>query len=213
MGATARSDKTDKAIREALLEEIHEKPIDEVSVSAICKRAGVNRSTFYRRYESPAALLEIMRQEYLDKLHDLNASNKGAGEIDIHVRGLSLIKEQMGVIHSLQGPNSDEGFLRKVINDGFGASANTLRASNPELTPREADLMYFFIAGGTMQIIIKWVEDGMKDSIPDMAEFMTKMIYRCAHGSDVPEKTTAAEDAGVKKARSAKPANERPLKM
>ena len=42
-----------RMLKEALLDLLKDKPIDAVTVSELCQMAQINRTTFYRHYETP----------------------------------------------------------------------------------------------------------------------------------------------------------------
>ena len=50
--------RTHKLLWEALMTELSERTIEESTVSDICERAMVHRTTFYKHYEDKYALLE-----------------------------------------------------------------------------------------------------------------------------------------------------------
>ena len=50
----------------ALMELLRKKPLEYITVSEICKKAGVNRSTFYLHYENIGDLLEETSRLLLD---------------------------------------------------------------------------------------------------------------------------------------------------
>lgn len=57
--------RTRKLLWEALMAELSVRPFEEISVTDICERAMVHRTTFYKHYEDKYALLEQgMRQMY-----------------------------------------------------------------------------------------------------------------------------------------------------
>ena len=61
--------RTHKLLWEALMEELSERTIEEITVSDMCDRAMVHRTTFYKHYEDKYALLEQgIRQMYNDLL-------------------------------------------------------------------------------------------------------------------------------------------------
>ncbi|MFI8082159.1 TetR/AcrR family transcriptional regulator [Kitasatospora sp. NPDC086009] len=69
----ARADRTRARLREALLAECAERPLAEVGVAAVVRRAGVGRATFYLHYEDLRALAvdacaEVVR-DAVDALH------------------------------------------------------------------------------------------------------------------------------------------------
>lgn len=68
-----RAERTRARLREALLEECAERPLAEVSVAALVRRAGLGRATFYLHYPDLDALAvgacaEVVR-DAVDALH------------------------------------------------------------------------------------------------------------------------------------------------
>jgi AcrR family transcriptional regulator len=59
---------TRAALTKTVLELASERPISEIPVSEIARRAGVNRATFYNHYTSPGALLAAVITLELDKV-------------------------------------------------------------------------------------------------------------------------------------------------
>ncbi len=53
MACDVRNERTEKAIVEAMLQLLETIPFSQVSVSALARRAGVSRSTFYAHFGSP----------------------------------------------------------------------------------------------------------------------------------------------------------------
>lgn len=52
-----------KLLHQALLFLLRKKTLDKISVSELCRKAGVNRTTFYNYYTAPADILcELVRQ-------------------------------------------------------------------------------------------------------------------------------------------------------
>ncbi|PBC76497.1 TetR family transcriptional regulator [Streptomyces sp. TLI_235] len=69
-----RAERTRAALRGALLAECGERPLSELSVSAVVRRAGLGRATFYLHYEDLRALAvdacgEVVERA-VDALHD-----------------------------------------------------------------------------------------------------------------------------------------------
>lgn len=60
--------RTKRGIKDAFLELLEKKPIDDITISEIAKVAGVNRKTFYRHYPTK---YQIMEDIIDDSLNDL----------------------------------------------------------------------------------------------------------------------------------------------
>lgn len=59
---------TIQVIKDTYVELLHEKSWEKISVTEICKRAEINRTTFYLHYESSTHVLEDILNELFEKL-------------------------------------------------------------------------------------------------------------------------------------------------
>ena len=58
-----RTEKTEKAIRNAFMELRAQKPLEKITVKELCALACINKSTFYAHYSDIYALSETLEQE------------------------------------------------------------------------------------------------------------------------------------------------------
>lgn len=65
MQESQRTVLTKRLFREALLRLLKRKSIHSISVSELCREAGLNRATFYRHYDMPSGVLEEILAEEL----------------------------------------------------------------------------------------------------------------------------------------------------
>lgn len=61
-------------LRNALRESLHDHPLDDISISRLCRLADVRRTTFYTHYQSVADLLTEMLTTDIDRLLDVPAT-------------------------------------------------------------------------------------------------------------------------------------------
>lgn len=66
-GVDPRIARTRRSLREALFALARERPLDEISVSDIAERAGVNRSTYYQHYSDKNTLLADALDAVIDE--------------------------------------------------------------------------------------------------------------------------------------------------
>ena len=62
---------TKRLLREGLLRCLEKDPIDKITVHRLCEEAGVNRSTFYKHYQSPIQILHEITRDYADQLQSI----------------------------------------------------------------------------------------------------------------------------------------------
>ena len=67
------------AIENIFIELLQTKSLNEISVSDICKKAGLNRSTFYANYMDIYQLADTIRETLEDNLNDLYRSEISGG--------------------------------------------------------------------------------------------------------------------------------------
>ena len=65
MAESRRTRMTKTMIRDALIDLLEEQPLEKISVTDICERADVNRSTFYAHYEDVSALMRDAEDDAL----------------------------------------------------------------------------------------------------------------------------------------------------
>lgn len=63
-----RQTTTKKQIRKALIQLLLEEKFETISVSKLCKRAGINRGTFYLHYLDKFDLIETLKEEIILQL-------------------------------------------------------------------------------------------------------------------------------------------------
>ncbi len=79
-----------KMIREGLFRCLKTKKIDKITITELCREAGVNRTTFYSHYEFPRDVLDEISAEIVDEIIDIYKHTDSVRESTI----LSLVRLQ-----------------------------------------------------------------------------------------------------------------------
>ena len=64
-----RKTSTKEDIKEALIQLLSEERFDNISISKLCKRAGINRGTFYLHYEDKYQMVESLKSDIISQLY------------------------------------------------------------------------------------------------------------------------------------------------
>ena len=162
--------KTKERLKRALLDLLAERGLDEISISEVCDKAGVNRNTFYSHYLSVKELLEEIEAQFLEDL--MGAINISADSIRSVSGLLSLISDMCTLIFSEHG---DRTFLRSILLFALpNAVANW--ADMLLLDEKDARTLFFFISGGAVSVIEEWVRDGFAESDAQIVRKLDSMI-------------------------------------
>ncbi|WP_330255100.1 TetR/AcrR family transcriptional regulator [Nocardia sp. NBC_00565] len=93
-GADPRSIRSRAALSRAILEVAAEQPIDQVTITALCERAGVTRRTFYNYAGSPVELLKQALTAELDEIGDQMRAESAQSDVDLSV----AVRHSLGAI-------------------------------------------------------------------------------------------------------------------
>lgn len=135
-------------------------PLNEVSVTMLCKAAGYNRSTFYRNYRIVEDVLKEKIRQLMDEYHD-------------SFRKMSLGRRQSIVfLFSFYRKNGEvfalmhKAHLDSMLMESFPA----------DIRPSENSYDSIFITGGYLSVILHWIDTGMRESNEEMADCLMRMF-------------------------------------
>lgn len=157
-----------EALRAAVYRLAEAQPIAEVSVTDLCREAGVTRDTFYRHAASPLELLaDVLREELegIARAHpDLGGGSGPEAGMRAGVRALLVhVAEHHGVYRHAARPHL-LGPLRNVLEVVVGGSLEAHARAHPEILPPEAEsaddvrLLAAYAAAGTVGALEVWLE-------------------------------------------------------
>ena len=186
-----------KEISTALLKLMQEYPYDEISVKQIIMETSLARKTFYLNFRSKDDVLESILneliREYTEALSKANEEKNPAGtkyldeaiSVDTITNPLSVIfsfcdknKDLLSLLHK----NKMLYLLLLRLNEFLPIYSKTEdMSSNPfvklmgELEP---DYLIAFNVGAIWNVLFKWIDRGMVDSLDSIQETLKKYLKR-----------------------------------
>ena len=155
---------------EALLLLLEQKNFEQITVKELCRKAGVNRTTFYLHYENMNDLLEetvdMINRRFRESLSAIPPADPSREILtsEKYLRPyLRFIKENMRayrVIHL-----KDNLFRSQKTFDGFYQSVFSPALTHFGVSEKEKKYVFAFYTQGTVAIIGKWLEDDCRDDI------------------------------------------------
>lgn len=174
----------------ALISLLKKKPFEYITVSEICKTAGVNRSTFYLHYETVGDLLDETTKYLLsDFLSYFSAETKSIAvtllecELDELVfvcdkyltPYLTYIKDHREVFGTVLSHNKTFGFgdvYKRMYDNIFNPILD--RFCYPQ-SNRQYVMMYYL--NGINAIILEWIKNGCDKSMREISEIISVCIF------------------------------------
>lgn len=182
-------------IDKAFLELLDKKNFAYITVKEICKKAGVNRSTFYLHYDTVADLLvesvEYLFQQFLDymktdndsivaKLRDCPVEELYLVTPEYLTPYLSYIKEHKHLFRiaiensvTLRLENTYEQMFRYVF---------TPILEKYSVPKQDRNYIMSFYITGLMSIITEWLKGNCTDSIDHVIDVMVQCVMKRRKG-------------------------------
>ena len=174
----------------ALISLLKKKPLEYITVSEICERAGVNRSTFYLHYETIGDLLHETTRYLLNDFLSYFPSDtqkiaydlKNCELDDLVFIGdkyltpyLTYIKDQKEVFSTALLHNKTFG-LEDVYKRMFDNIFNPI-LDRFHYPPNDRQYVMMYYLNGINAIIGEWLKNGCNKSIKDISEIIAVCIF------------------------------------
>ncbi len=172
---------------EALLLLLEHKDYDSITVKEVCRKAGVNRSTFYLHYESMNDLLEETAGMISDRFK-ASLSSVPTGDLskvvltsEQYLRPyLGFIKENRRAYKAIH--QKDHLFHSRKTFEGFYRSIFSPALTHFGVSEEEKKYVFAFYTQGTAAIIGKWLEGDCRDDVDRIVGLI--MRHTMANGRD-----------------------------
>lgn len=170
---------TRQNIRQATLRLAAAKPIGKVTISEICREAGIHRSTFYKHYGTQFEVME-------DILHQLVA-NTADYMMACLQEGCSMRSALCQVLGYIQSNQDQIRLLLDQSDYAFFQAAKTqlpdfqaaMEAALPAaLSPAEKEACACFVQYGTLHLLLEWVKAGCPVPPRQEAELIFSILGR-----------------------------------
>lgn len=163
---------TKTLLKNSLIDLMHTKPINKITVKELCENADINRSTFYLYYNDQFLLLKEIEEELL-----LN-TQEHLKNIDSNLSNLHYIKELLYYMKL----NSDIFYTLLCRQDNLSFQSTFIESSiqilkinlKLQCEVKIAEYIFGYLTMGCLSLITRWFESGFDMSPEDLAE----MIFR-----------------------------------
>lgn len=173
-----RTQMTKRMLKDSLLELLEHQSIQKISVRALCEQADINRSTFYKYYESQYDLLKEMENELLSQVEAVIAEDESADVLrDNHLEViLQFVKDNLKLSKLLINSDADVDFQKELL--GLPSILERLQIMKREYGETEYSYAQTLILYGGYHIVMQWLEKDCQESPQEMAQIIEHLIKR-----------------------------------
>lgn len=174
--------RTKKAVRDALLRIMSDKPVSQINTTELCSEADINRSTFYAHYATPQDVLESIEEEFLSELEVLLDDTLDNGRLLTELlSNIDAAREQWYSIW-----HGDPHLIERAMDL---AAQKALERWHAEGYKSEQEVMLFlhYATRGAAGIIGEWLNRGCRSSPEELAELIKRFVLLGQRGLNIEE--------------------------
>lgn len=175
--------KTKKALYEAFLSLLSQKPYEEITVNELCDAAGVRRATFYKHYTDKLGFLTAYTRSLRDKFDTtVHLPENSAPDKDYYVsyakRMVSFVSENISAIENIIESDLFPFVLSVILEQNYKDTCIYLEKSVKEGMKLRASVNFIasICAGGAASVIYTWLKNGRVQSEESVAEELGILI-------------------------------------
>ena len=179
MGMDRRVQKTKQAIYQAYFELLNEDKGKRITVSAITRRANIDRKTFYLHYASTEDIIKEFSKSKVDELIDKVVAQGFPTEMyaeKVFEVFNDMIRENIDYLRSISGSREYEYFFEQIKSL---CVARLLEANEKSGTASGADVAIYaeYFISGIISAYVRWIKEEIPCSIEELARSVSVITF------------------------------------
>ena len=157
-----------ESLQEALLALMEKQCYDAITITALCKKAGVSRMAFYGNYATKDDILKSVITDLQKELvRRIGSPFRKPVTEQWYVGLFRLVKEKSNVLKLIFGAGFQVKYLELV---------NGILQRHKNMATEEIYLRLFW-CGGIVNAVIHWLAHGLKETPEEMAAICNKYLF------------------------------------
>ena len=174
-----RSLKTRKAIKDAFIQLLGKKALQEITVTELAELSDVNRATFYNHYENVRDVLNDIEEDMLNDLKAIMNDQSILSYSDFYSSMMDYVAENIKICNLLfvADGTDNANLIFKTVSEYFIESCkNTWKKEYgvKEITPCLEYFAYYRVSG-IMAIVANWIKTGMSMDLKDVKSLISEL--------------------------------------
>lgn len=169
---------TKKLLKETLMEMLIIEDIRKISISSICEKADVNRSTFYKYYSSQYDLLKDAETDIIEFIKHGVADIDTYSGLDYITNIITVIKNNKPLSNLLTNDNFGNDFKRRIFD--VPIIIEKLRSNINGYSDEEFVYIQEFILSGMYSILKRWIDNDFPETPEEIALLIQKILLSFA---------------------------------
>lgn len=167
---------TKRKLSKSLISLLTSKSITEIDVSELCKKAGINRTTFYKHYASLYHLLDELIVQFFKRIETLFLSlSSGENTTSKVAYLLKYLKQNREFVTIIMNNNSFSSISERLIQLNFICNLINSNIQYRKNAYVSEDYYVDFIISGWIAAIRRWVNENCDLDVNTLARLLTSI--------------------------------------
>lgn len=171
---------TKRLIQEALLRLLKKTPLAKVSVCALCEEAQINRTTFYRHYETPDDVLSEIAADAVQQFSRTTAPAQGVpNEKQFLLKMCEFLQANAPLLRTLVQSNADKPFaaeMYRVLSAGVLGKKTVLYRGKP-VDEATFSFINSYFSAGIFALVRLWILEEVPKTPAEIADLIYSSFY------------------------------------
>jgi len=171
---------TKRLLRESMLRLLEAKELDKISITELCRDAGINRATFYRHYEIPRDVLNEIGKDLFYEMYRTVGVPRSKPEIKTTIEKLcAFIEKNMEQMRIIVKGTTESDFTA-FVGDIYADLWDEIRKVNilSDLNDEDLQLLILYSAGGSYFVLRHWLLGNIRKSSNEMAVYLYELLNK-----------------------------------
>ena len=165
------------ALRESLLAQLEDRPLNKISVSRVCEMADVNRSTFYLYYKDVYDLMDKIEDELFEELEAIVSKTRGLlPDTDLLRRIYEIIYKNRDLARVVFGKYGDKEFMKKVSNLYRDQAMKDWKKLFAHVDETTLAYLYTFSTYTNISVIERWISTDFHETPEQLAQLTNRLL-------------------------------------
>jgi AcrR family transcriptional regulator len=174
---------TRKVLEQTLVELLHTRPIEKISITELCKRADINRATFYQHFSSPYELLaEIQETFYSSFKADLERLLQKENNTSVLLVLVTKIRDDKELCKVLFSESGERSFHNKTLSIVRDELIRKWEKNHDKVSRAYAPLVFKFITTGSIGMVQEWLMHDCKESPEEITHLLNALCQQGLSG-------------------------------
>lgn len=166
-----------QALRKALLDMMVDAPIESLAVTELCRRADINRSTFYLYYVDIYDLFNSILADFQqDMEHALANFSEYKPSVELLTRAFEVLNNNQDLCQVMLGKYSNEAQTYQIAFSLRRKDMIAWKATFQNAQDSTLALMQAFAVGAQLNLLKHWVANGFKETPIQLAKIASELL-------------------------------------